>query len=65
MLIADVKCTSIPTGMDASLRRLMQRLRDISIKAGLQILETSPVRCIKDVSLETYLRCLRSSQKRF
>ena len=40
---------------DASLRRLMQRLRDISKRADLQISETSPVRCIKDVSSETSL----------
>ena len=49
---------------DASLRRLMQRLRDISKRADLQISETSPVRCIKDVSSETSLRSLRSSQRR-
>ena len=49
---------------DASLRRLMQRLRDISKRADLKISETSPVRCIKDVSAETSLRSLRSSQRR-
>ena len=32
---------------DASRRRLIQRLRDISKRADLQISETSPVRCIK------------------
>ena len=50
--------------MDASLRCLMQSLRDISKRADLQISETSPVRCITDASSETSLRSLRSSQKR-
>ena len=49
---------------DTSLRRLMQRLRDISKRADLQISETSAVRCIKDVSSETSRRSLRSSQGR-
>ena len=49
---------------DASLRHLVQCLRDISKRADLQILETSPARCIKDVSLETSLRSLRPSQRR-
>ena len=49
---------------DTSLRRLMQRLRDISERADFQIWETSPVRCIKDIFSETSLRSLRSSQKR-
>ena len=49
---------------DASLRLLMQRLKDISKKADLQILEMSPVRCFKDVSSETSLRSFRSSQRR-
>ena len=47
-----------------SLTRLMQRLRDISKRADLQISETSPVRCFNDVSTETSLRSLRSSQRR-
>ena len=47
-----------------SLRGLMQRLRDISKRADLQISETSPVRCIKDVSSEMSLRSLRSSERR-
>ena len=41
-----------------------KRLRDISKRTDLQISETSPVRCIKDVSSETSLRSLRSSQRR-
>ena len=49
---------------DTSLRRLMQRLRDNSKRADLQISETSAVRCIKDVSSETSRRSLRSSQGR-
>ena len=49
---------------DASLRRLIQRLRDISKRADLQISEMSTVRCIKDASSETSLRSLRSSQRR-
>ena len=36
-----------PAGMDASLRRLMQRLRDISKRADLQISEPSPGRLFK------------------
>ena len=48
---------------DASLRRLMQRLRDISKRADLQISETSTGRLIKDVSSETPLRSLRFSQR--
>ena len=43
----------------------MQRLRDISKKADLQISETSPVRCIKETSSEMSLTSLRSSQRRF
>ena len=43
---------------NASLRRLMQRLRDISKRADLQISETFPVRSIKDASSETSLRKL-------
>ena len=50
-------CSDIPSRhgriSDASLRRLMQRLRDISKRADLQISEMSPVRCIKDVSPKT------------
>ena len=49
---------------DASLRRLIQRLRDISKSADLQISEMSPRRLIKDVSSETSLRYLRFSQRR-
>ena len=49
---------------DASLRRLMQRLRDISKRADLQISETSPMRCIKDIASETSLRSPRSSERR-
>ena len=49
---------------DASLRRLMQSLRDMSKRTDLQISEMYPVRCIKGVSSETSLRSLRSSQRR-
>ena len=49
---------------DASLRRLIQRLRDISKRADLQTSEMSTVRYIKDASSETSLRSLRSSQRR-
>ena len=49
---------------NASLRRLMQRLRDISKRADLQISETSAKRLIKDVSSETSLKSLRFSQRR-
>ena len=49
---------------DASLRRLIQRLRDISKRADLQISDTSPWRLIKDVSSEMSLRSLRFSQRR-
>ena len=42
----------------------MQRLRDISKTADLQISERSPMRYIKDVSSETSLRSLKSSQRR-
>ena len=49
---------------DASMRRLMQHLRDISKRVDLQISETSLVRCIKGVSSEMSLRSLRSSQRR-
>ena len=49
-----------PAGMDAS----QMHLRDVSKRADLQISKTSPVRCIKDVSSETSLRSLRSSQRR-
>ena len=49
---------------DASLRRLIHRLRDISKRADLQISERSPWRLIKDVSSETSLRSLRFSQRR-
>ena len=38
--------------LDASLRRLTQRLRDVSDRADLQISETSLMRSIKDVSSE-------------
>ena len=41
-----------------------KRLRCISKRADSQILETSPVRCINDVSTETSLRSLRDSQRR-
>ena len=50
---------------DASMRRLKQRIRDISKRTDLQISETSPGRLIKDISLETSLRSLRHSQRRF
>ena len=46
---------------DASLRRLIQRLRDILKRVDLQISEKSPGRLIKDFSSET---SLRSSQRR-
>ena len=49
---------------DASLRRLIQCLRNISKRADFQISETSPGRFIKDVSSETSLRSLRFSQRR-
>ena len=49
---------------DASLRRLMQRLRDISKRADLQISERSAKSLIKDVSLEMSLKSLRFSQRR-
>ena len=49
---------------DASLRRLIQRLRDISNRADLQISETSPGILIKDVSSEMSQRFLRFSQRR-
>ena len=49
---------------DASLRRLVQRLRDISNRADLQISETSPGILIKDVSSEMSQRFLRFSQRR-
>ena len=41
---------------DTSLRRFIQRLRDILKRADLQISEAPPGRLIKDVSLETSLR---------
>ena len=43
---------------EMSLRRLMQRLRDISKRADLQISKTSLGRLIRDVSSETSLRYL-------
>ena len=46
-----------------SLTRLMQRLRDISERADLQMSETFSGRLIKDVSSETSLRSLRFSQR--
>ena len=49
---------------DASLRRLIQRLRDISNRADLKISETSPGILIKDVSSEMSQRFLRFSQRR-
>ena len=49
---------------DASLRRLIQRLRDISKGADLQISETSTGRLIKDVCSDSSLRSLRFSQRR-
>ena len=49
---------------DVSLRRLIQRLRDISKRVNLQISETSPGRLIRDFSSETSLRSLRFSQRR-
>ena len=49
---------------DASLIRLIHRLRDISKRADLQISETLPRRLIKDVSSETSQRSLRFSQRR-
>ena len=48
---------------NASLRSLMQCLRDISLRADLQISWTSPVKPIKDASSEMSLRSLRSSQR--
>ena len=48
---------------DVSLRRFMQRLRNISKRADLQISETSSGRLIKDFSTETFLRSLRFSQR--
>ena len=48
---------------DASLRRLTQRLRDVSDRAGLLISGTSLMRLIKDVSSEMFLRCLTSSRR--
>ena len=48
----------------ASLRLVIQCLRDISKRAVLQIFETSPGRLIRDVSSETSLRYLRFSQRR-
>ena len=47
--------------LNVSLRRLTQRLRDISKKADLQISETSSGKLIKDVSSETSQRSLRFS----
>ena len=47
----------------ASLRRLIQRLRDISKRDDLQISQTPPKRLIKDVSSETSLKSLRLSQR--
>ena len=53
---------AIPSGhgciSDASLRRLIERLRDISKRADLQISETSPGRLVKDVFSETSLRLI-------
>ena len=49
---------------DVSLRRLMQRFRDISKRADLQTFETSPGILIKDVSSETSLKSPRFSQRR-
>ena len=49
---------------DASLRRLMQRLRDISKRADLQISDTSAKSLIKDISSEMSLKSLRFSQRR-
>ena len=49
---------------DAYLRRHIQRLRDISKRADLQISETSPKRLIKDVSSKISLRSPRFSQRR-
>ena len=50
---------------DASLRCLMQRLRDISKGAHLKISETSPGRLIKYTSSEMYLGSLRLSHRVF
>ena len=47
----------------AFLRRLIQRLRDISKRDDLQISETPLKRLIKDVSSKTSLRSLRFSQR--
>ena len=59
---------TLPSGhgciSDASLRRLIQRLRDVSKRADLQISETSRWRLIRDVCSETSLRSLRFSQRR-
>ena len=49
---------------DVSLRRLIQRLRDIAKRADWQISETSPGRLIRDVLSERSLRSLRFSQRR-
>ena len=48
----------------ASLRRLIERFRDISKRADLQISETSSWRLIRDAFSETSLRSLRFSQRR-
>ena len=48
---------------EMSLWRLMQRLRDISKRADLQIYKMSPERLIRDVSSKTSLRYLSLFQK--
>ena len=48
---------------NASLRRLMQRLRDISKRADLQISDTSAKSLIKDISSEMFLKSLSFSQR--
>ena len=49
---------------DVSLRRFIQRLREISKRTDFQISEKSPWRLTKDVSSKTFLRSLRFSQRR-
>ena len=61
-------CKASPSGhgciSDASLRRLIQRLGDVSKRADLQISEMYRWRLIKDASPVTSLKSLRFSQRR-
>ena len=59
-----IRVNGFPASMDASLRRLIERLRGILKRADLQISEMSPGRLVKDVSSETSLRSLRFPQRR-